>query len=977
MAHPQKNFSSNFQGAQPLDAKLDIKINGESNEYQPSGEDKTVEVVEPIIFEASDSPTFAEVNEAIGKHVPVYIHMTGTGTDYMIPYVGQSNTPNQFHFEMPDAAANGIRYYIVRNGTGPDTGVKEFPKDRGYVQINRRWSDSSSPAKVKLCELTLASILSNNCYTFALSMALVLTNNGSGDCPCESGVFDLAVNILSSGNVYRAEGRWHGYSYDGHENHQARVIEDITVAWSSDHTKLEVWASLSKYFTGASSLSVSALLNQGSYYNRATSSGLTELKNPWQFDNGVKFITSAVPDPTYTLSTFVTKLDSDILELYIEDPESTGMLYTYYAMVTSGAYKTSALKYGSDPAYSIAYLVLSGTTTAFVNYNTSTNTITVFDVSPTQQGGYHAITKTEHTLGSTDVYKATILDPVTSGMTVEQFSAISSNTYKTAILEYSMGGGTAGEAILVSKGSNGLVFAVYASGPNKVVVFEVATSIVNGVHPITRTEQSLGGGASVFVATYDDQTDVTTYPDPAQIVSAITSNENVLLSYRSGTQADVYYLSGHDDGYFEFTNSATGRKISATYDEDTLSWGWELSESEVGSVVETVEDLATDLDAKVTTTFPFAQITTQSDFAGFGVTNTTRMIGQLFAVPIASEIRQDETLLCVNALQAYNGNVSFGIFEYDFEANNGQGSTYWIADTGVVSVQAGENEFPLTLVNNGAHKLQSSKLYYLVVAIDGAAPNTGLMLAACPNYSANVNASPKYTLVVSNMDSFVDWTDGHLNATWFQGYNEDHSVPRLFAMLRNGESQPAPTPGPFTPIDSFTLEHIYRVSDLFSITPDTNGLLFSKIIPAQTVAITKFRYVDYHGSINSAAGLPVLLDDTYTQLQNNQNGTWTLGDSDQTKIDGTHYVHEFTFQTPVTLQANTPYWILTGGNLSNQGNEWLITYQTPTVARDLLLVKNGYNVNPYIIAGGDGEFQSQQPGMYIQLTDDNNNTWTI
>lgn len=30
MAHPQKNSSSNFQGTQPLDAKLDIKINGES-----------------------------------------------------------------------------------------------------------------------------------------------------------------------------------------------------------------------------------------------------------------------------------------------------------------------------------------------------------------------------------------------------------------------------------------------------------------------------------------------------------------------------------------------------------------------------------------------------------------------------------------------------------------------------------------------------------------------------------------------------------------------------------------------------------------------------------------------------------------------------------------------------------------------------------------------------------------------------------
>lgn len=410
------------------------------------------------------------------------------------------------------------------------------------------------------------------------------------------------------------------------------------------------------------------------------------------------------------------------------------------------------------------------------------------------------------------------------------------------------------------------------------------------------------------------------------------------------------------------------------FDEGTLSVE---VDSDVEEVVDIVKKLSEDLDKKITTTYPFAQITMQGDFAGFGVTNTSRMIGQLFAVPIASEIRKNETMICINALQSFNGKVSFGIFEYDFEGNNGSGSTYWIADTGVVEVNAGENEYPLKYVDIDVHELQSSKLYYAVVAIAGDAPSSGLFLASAPSYAATYNASPKYTLLVSNMNQYIDWSTGTLQGAWFQGYNEDNTIPRLFMMLRNGEAvPPIPVTEPFTDIGSYTLEHVNRVSNVFSLVPDANGGIFRKVIPQQDVDIVSFRYVDYHGSVNQNTSVPVLLDDTYTPIKQITDGSWTLGDSDQTKIDGTHYVHEFTFSTPVHLTANTAYWFLVGGNLSNQGNDWIINYQTPSVYNDLLLAKNLYNVNSWIVGNGNGEYQSNVRGMYLRLSN-GTKTWVI
>lgn len=409
-------------------------------------------------------------------------------------------------------------------------------------------------------------------------------------------------------------------------------------------------------------------------------------------------------------------------------------------------------------------------------------------------------------------------------------------------------------------------------------------------------------------------------------------------------------------------------------------------DSDVEDVVEIVEKLADDLDKKISTTYPFAQITQMADFADFGVTNTNRMVGQLFDVPITTEIREDDTLICVNALQSYNGNVSIGIFEFDFDANNGTGSTYWIADTGKVSIQAGENEFPIKHllhdVNRPKIELMSSRLYYACICVDGAAPSTGLFLAACPSYGATYNALPLYTMKVSNLS--VDWTTGNLSGTWFEGHNEDNTIPRMFMMIRNRSSvTPIPTQDPFTDIGQFTLAHNYRINQIFgNVIPDENGAVLQKIRPTQNVTITKFAWVDYRETEYSDTSYGIVFDEDLNAIVYRGDGSIT--NQYDEKIDGTHYYHEFTLTTPLQLQANKDYWFpahyytTIRSSYTDGGENWLIQYSSPNnVTRDLQLVKSLWNVNQWINGNGNGEYKAAQTAQFFKVWDNNGNSWVI
>lgn len=118
MAHPQNNFTSQFQSdGQTGNAVLTLSVNGENHVYTPQGNDQTVSVAEPVVFEMSDNPTYSEINEVLGQHVPCFLHISGTGTDYMLPYVGQSGDPDSLYFAACDAQNTSVIWYICHRGS--------------------------------------------------------------------------------------------------------------------------------------------------------------------------------------------------------------------------------------------------------------------------------------------------------------------------------------------------------------------------------------------------------------------------------------------------------------------------------------------------------------------------------------------------------------------------------------------------------------------------------------------------------------------------------------------------------------------------------------------------------------------------------------------------------------------------------------------------------------------------------------------
>lgn len=391
---------------------------------------------------------------------------------------------------------------------------------------------------------------------------------------------------------------------------------------------------------------------------------------------------------------------------------------------------------------------------------------------------------------------------------------------------------------------------------------------------------------------------------------------------------------------------------------------------------------AAELDAmaekRIIVTTPPSSVTGLADYAGS--LTQTNLYGWLFTVQTEVLLHADETKLSVLAAAPNNNNVSFGIFEYNFDGNEGLGATTWLCDTGKVNLKVGENRLPIVNISRATPthpdiKLEPGKVYYAAMmvgpAIDPSQP-ISVSLAASAVLAYIDKSNPALSLS-ADMTSHVDWNTGSMENVWFQGY-QPGNMPMPYMMIRNGDDLPVVVTDPFDNLEDFTLFNTYRVSDIFNMSSfGTRPAVYQKIIPMKDVNVKKITYIDYHASIK-ATNAPAIVGNNDTILVGRSGYTITKGDNDGSKL-GQFYIHELTLNEPFTMLKNTPYWVPAGLNISNGTNEWVITYQNPsTIRRDLFIC-----VDDGLIAPGSGAIERayDQYAPFCRIMTDENVEYTF
>jgi len=170
--------------------------------------------------------------------------------------------------------------------------------NKGYVTCYLPFSDSSwSDIWYKLCELEPGTSNSYS-YNYELSMKLVCTNNGDGDCPAESAQVDIGCNFIPRLNVGRCECTFADHTVSDHDQQTILGIKILTHRASDNYgprDKAEVWVKASKYFTSETQMRVECLMNAGSQFYRSNYSSPTLYTLPWVFRNTT--ITGTHTDP--------------------------------------------------------------------------------------------------------------------------------------------------------------------------------------------------------------------------------------------------------------------------------------------------------------------------------------------------------------------------------------------------------------------------------------------------------------------------------------------------------------------------------------------------------------------------------------------------------------------------------------------------------------------------------------------------------
>ena len=112
-------------------ASLTIMINGEPHVYTPGGSNQVVNIKGAILIDLS--ATFAEVSTYLThSDNAVYLHLTGVGVDYMVPYVGGTNDTG-FRFAIPDTQTASLKYWVLQSDDTWVTGSVPIAPASGVI----------------------------------------------------------------------------------------------------------------------------------------------------------------------------------------------------------------------------------------------------------------------------------------------------------------------------------------------------------------------------------------------------------------------------------------------------------------------------------------------------------------------------------------------------------------------------------------------------------------------------------------------------------------------------------------------------------------------------------------------------------------------------------------------------------------------------------------------------------------------------
>lgn len=492
------------------------------------------------------------------------------------------------------------------------------------------------------------------------------------------------------------------------------------------------------------------------------------------------------------------------------------------------------------------------------------------------------------------------------------------------------------------------------------------------VHNLNGVSVNGGGGGAEYTA--GDAIDIT--------------NNNISVKVNPASGIDI-------------VNDELVVKVGSGLTVDPVS-GLIIISSEVGDVVETVEKLKKDLDTQITPNFDMPNISQVYDFADPSVStlaNGACMLCQAFTIPINHEIRtvsedaNEPTLFGIYSQQSFGHKIMLALYEYTYaKAGEEHGSSTYVGDTGPVNVVLGVNEYPLKNRNPSITELRSDRVYYATLYLPNAARVNGLMLAGAPNYgNQSVPAEPRLSCAVEN----ITWNNQELDMNdptttlnhyqtytiegetyynyyigpWNSGYNERWTAPRFYMQIRNGEyNVPVIPTVPFVDLGNVLPTGVDQVSNLPGFTASASNSSFRDVTPLMNVSISSFEWIDDMATAAGWAASSCVYDSGFsTNLSGSSNTTTDLGSVGT--VDGhTMYAHRITFNTPISLTANTTYRFLC--ECFESSSSYVFNWNTPT---DVVHVgNNGWWVVTENLTRYDNII-----GKYTKITDSNNNSYVI